>query len=383
MGRETAAGSFERFGGLRRLLVPPLSIVFAILAVVAVRAVLRDVGPAQVRAALAAIRPGRSRLRCSDRGQLRGAFELRRARGARRRARPDIGRRAAIAGATSHAVSNLLGFGAVTAGAMRYRLYTAAGLDAADVLRIYANSSVTFWFGFVAVLAAALILDPGDVTALRPLGIRAEIFLGVALAAALAVGIVWLGRDGRVLRFARCSLPLPRARRRGRADPRRLDRPRRLRRRPLRAAAAGGRCRPFPISSCSTPAPILLGLLSHAPGGFGVFEAAIIAALGQTMSAGVVAGADRLSARLLRRALRHRRGRPRGLGGLSQQAPHLRRARSRRRGFLRPLVPTAAALIAFLSGVLLLFSVALGPRFRAAGSDPRARRRSSWSKART
>ncbi len=344
------------------MLVPLLTVVFAVLAVTAVHLVLRDVGPAQIRAALAAIRPGQvawAFLLTAVSFAALSSFDVLAVRAV---APGQIsGVRAAIAGATSQAVSNLLGFGAVTAGVMRYRLYTAAGLDAADVLRIYANSSVTFWFGFIAVVAAALMIDPGDVTALAPLGIRAEIILGGALAAALAIVVVWLGATGRVLRLAGFSLPLP---------PRTVAIGQILAGSIDLAASAGvlyvllpPEVTPaFPYFIVLFAGAVLLGLLSHAPGGFGVFEAAIIAALGQTMSAGVVAGL--IAYRLIYYAV------PFAIAaaGLAiwegfRNKHHLSAATAQTARFLRPLIPTTAALIAFLSGTLLLFSVALGPEF--------------------
>jgi phosphatidylglycerol lysyltransferase len=358
--RKAAEPQIGRYAGLRRLLVPFLSIGFAILAVIAVRAVLRDVGPAQVRAALDAIRSEQivfALLLTAVSFSAIASFDVLAVRSV---APGEISAgRAAVAGAASHAVSNLLGFGAVTSGVMRYRIYSVLGLDAADILRIYANSSVTFWFGFVALLAAALILDPRGITALRPLGIRIEIFLGLGLAAALAYGVVWLGRAPRVLRIFRWSLPLPRREIAvGQIIAGSID----------LAASAGvlyvvlpPEAMPaFPYFIVLYCGAILLGLASHAPGGFGVFEAAIIAALGQTMSAGVIAGliiyrlvyyvvpfVIAASGLAVWEGLRNKRR-------ISAAAEQTART-------LGPLVPLAAALIAFLSGTVLLFSAALAP----------------------
>jgi len=359
--RQAAEPPVGRFAGFRRLLVPLFSVLFAILAVIAVRAVLEDVGPAQVRAALEAIHRDQialAALLTAVSFSALSSFDVLAVRAVAPGQIP--GWRAAITGAASHAVSNLLGFGAVTAGAMRYRIYSTVGLDAADILRIYANSSVTFWFGFIAVLSAALMLEPGGVTALRPIGVRAEFLLGAALAAALAIGVVWLGRAPRVLKVARWSLPLPRREiALGQIVAGSID----------LAASAGvlfvllpAEVTPaFPYFVVLYSGAILLGLLSHAPGGFGVFEATIIAALGATMSAEVIAAL--IVYRLIYyvipfviastglavwEGLRNKRR----ISAAAEQTTKL----------LRPLVPVASALIAFLSGVVLLFSVALTPQ---------------------
>ncbi len=361
MSRREAAESFGgRLGGLRRLLVPLLTVAFAILAVIAVRAVLRDVGPAQVRDALGAIRSSQIALALLLTAVSFAAIANFDVLSVRAVAPGEVaGRVAAVAGAASHAISNLLGFGAVTAGVMRFRIYSSLGLDAADILRIYANSSVTFWFGFVALLAAALMLDPRGIIPLRPLGIRVEILLGLGLAAALAYCVVWLGRAPRVLRIFRWSLPLPRREIAvGQIVVGSID----------LAASAGvlyvllpPEVMPaFPYFIVLYCGAILLGLLSHAPGGFGVFEAAIIAALGQTMSAGVIAGliiyrlvyyvvpfVVAATGLAVWESLRNKRR----ISAAAGQTARL----------LRPLVPLAAALIAFLSGTVLLFSAALAP----------------------
>ena len=359
-GREAADSTAGRFGRLRPLLVPFFSIVFAILAVIAVRAVLADVGPAQVRAALGAIRSGQivfALLLTAVSFAAIASFDVLAVRAVAPGAISNG--LAAVAGATSHAVSNLLGFGAVTAGVMRYRIYSTVGLDAADVLRIYANSSVTFWFGFIALLAAALIIAPGDIIALLPLGIRAETALGLGLAAALAFGVVWLGRAPPVLRIARWSLPLPRREiALGQIVAGSID----------LAASAGvlfvllpPEVTPaFPYFVVLYCGAILLGLASHAPGGFGVFEAAIIAALGHSMSAGVIAGL------IIYRLVYYVVPFVVAATGLAvwESLRNKRRisvAAGQTARLLRPLVPMAAALIAFLSGVVLLFSVALAP----------------------
>ncbi len=358
--REAVGSSIGRFGRLRPLLVPFFSVLFAILAVIAVRAVLQDVGPAEVRSALDAVRPERIWLALLLTAVSFAALSSFDVLAVQSVAPGQISSgKAAIAGAASHAVSNLLGFGAVTAGVMRYRIYSVVGLDAADILRIYANSSVTFWFGFVAILAAALIFDPSGVTALHALGIRVDALLGWIVAAALAAVVVWLGRTPRTLRVGRWSLPLPRREIAvGQIVAGSID----------LAASAGvlyvllppDVVPAFPYFIVLYSGAILLGLASHAPGGFGVFEAAIIAALGQTMSAGVIAGL------ILYRLVYYVGPFVISATGLAiweglRNKRRISVAAGQTARLLRPLVPMAAALIAFLAGVLLLFSVALPP----------------------
>ncbi len=338
--------------------MPLVSVAFAILAVVAVRAVVRDVGPDQLRAALEAIRPPQIALALLLTGVSYAALASYDVLAVRAVAPGQISiRLAALAGAVSQAVSSLLGFGTMTAGIMRYRIYSSGGLDAADVLRIYANAAVTFWFGFVTVLAVALIVAPGDVIPLRPLGLHAELFVGIALAAALCCSIIWLGRGPRVFKIARWSLPLPR---------REIALGQMLAGAIDLSASSGALfvllppeiTPPFPYFVVLFSGAILLGLISHAPAGFGVFEATIIAALGHSMSAGVIASL------IIYRLVYYVVPFIVAVVGLAVWESLRNKRRISAAAVLtaklfRPLVPMAASLLVFLSGVLLLFSAAL------------------------
>ena len=55
-------------------------------------------------------------------------------------------------------------FGAVLGGTpVRYRLYTAFGLSAGDVLKLIALSTATFWIGFLALAGAMFLWDPLEI----------------------------------------------------------------------------------------------------------------------------------------------------------------------------------------------------------------------------
>lgn len=353
---------FDQFRKFRFLILPLLSLLFAGLAVLAAHLALTDVGPAEIRSALAAIRTGQIAVALLCVVLSFGALASFDVLAVQTAAPGQVSvARAAFAGILSHAIANLLGFGALTGGALRYRIYSAAGLDAADVMRIVANSSVTFWYGFVALLAIALMIDPGDVTTLRFLGVQLEIVLGAVLTAAIVTSVVWLGHGPRTLRIAGWTLPLPgRAVAIGQIVAGSID----------LAASAGVLYALLPAEA--TPAfpyfivlfsgAVLLGLISHAPGGFGVFEAVIIAGLEQTMNAEVIAGliVYRLVYYVLPFAI--------AAGGLAiweslRNKRRISAAAAQITPLVRPVIPVTAALIAFLSGVLLLFSAALPPTF--------------------
>lgn len=184
--------------------------------------------------------------------------------------------RAALAGAAANAVSNTLGFPAVTASAVRYRLYRAVGLGWADITRIISLTAGAIALGFATMLAAALVLSPvfdSTATAMH------KCIAGVALTAVLALLLLWLARRRRRIAAFGFQLVLPRARlvalQMGIGG---IE----------MAAAVGalyillpaGIAPSFAIFSVAVIVAVVLGIVSHAPGGIGVFEATILALLG-------------------------------------------------------------------------------------------------------
>ena len=111
-------------------------------------------------------------------------------------------KRAALAGAVSHAFSNTLGFPAVTGSVIRYRLYAAAGLGTGDIARIVALAAFGVAMGFTVVSTLALLWQP----ALAPGWGRP---LGVLVCAALLGFVLWLRGGRRSVRIARWTLAFP------------------------------------------------------------------------------------------------------------------------------------------------------------------------------
>lgn len=95
-------------------------------------------------------------------------------------------KRTAFVGFVSYAISNALGFPLLLGASVRYRLYNAWGLSSAEIALIVGFLSVSFWLGVLGVAGAALVLEPGaapalfglDAGTLRPLGV--VLLLGVA-----------------------------------------------------------------------------------------------------------------------------------------------------------------------------------------------------------
>lgn len=260
-------------------------------------------------------------------------------------------RLAALAGAIGYSFSNAIGFHVFVGGPIRYRIYQTAGLDAADVARIVSLSVLSFAGGMLCVLGAALLLEPAG--AATPTG-GAGRLAGAALLLLVGGVIAWLALGHRELRLLGWQLPLPGVASAllqvgaGMVDI---------------AAAAGALYVLLPAGVAPGyvgflpvfVAAVIAGTLSHAPGGIGVLEGAVLLGLG----AG--ARSDVLAALLAFRAIYYLL--PLAIGASGLLAFEAWHARSRLRpvplhtaALGRVLVPPLAAALVLLGGLVLLFS---------------------------
>ncbi|MCW5889750.1 MAG: bifunctional lysylphosphatidylglycerol flippase/synthetase MprF [bacterium] len=198
--------------------------------------------------------------------------------------RPLPYRRTAFASFVAYVVSHNIGPAFLGASAIRLRLYGAFGLSAADIGAVVVFTSLTFWMGFLPIAGVALLLEglPGSVVPLV-----ASRVLGTVL---LLAFVLYLGACAVVrapLRWRTYELRLP----------------------SLRMAAAQV------VLSCADwiaaaavlwvllPAGVapsfmallgafvlaqLAGLLSHVPGGLGVFESSLLFLLGDAAASPAV-----------------------------------------------------------------------------------------------
>lgn len=247
----------------------------------------------------------------------------------------------------AYALSNTVGLGVFTGGAVRLRLYGAAGLEAGQISRAIAFNALGFTIGIAVVGAAALVWGAESVASL----LRAPPeLLRAAGVAALLVTAAALGacRRGGEWSLAGWTFRLPSASLAGQQLLiSALD----------VVAAAAVLWVLLPAGAVGFPAfvgfyslAIAVGVVSHVPGGLGVFEAVLLLALGQQVPA------DRLvGALVLYRVIYHLL--PLALALL------LLVGSSWRRGVSTPLVRAASALaplllsaFTFVSGVVLLVS---------------------------
>lgn len=272
---------------------------------------------------------------------------------------------AGMAGACGYAVSNCVGFSYITGTAIRYRIYASLGLDLARVAGVIATSWVAFWTGLVLILGLLLTFHPDGVSKVVPISETAETVIGLCLLAALVTVFIWLARGGRKLAFAGIGFNLPSGKLAGL----------------LTLAAIGDLCGAsmtlyvlmpddlgvgYPYFFTVYIAAIAVGIVSHAPGGIGVFEATLIAGLGASGRSDVIAAL--LLYRVVYTFL------PFSIASLSIAVASALTQRHRIGGaatwvyrVIRPIVPMVAAGVAAVAGVVLLVSGALPSDSRSLG----------------
>lgn len=185
---------------------------------------------------------------------------------------------AAMVSFTSYTIGHNIGATAFSAGAIRWRIYSAYGLGLVDVAKICFITGLTFWLGNLAVLGLAMIYDPVAVSAVDQLAPAINRIIGVALLCGLAGWVTWVWIAPRTIGVKKLNVRLP-----------------------------GGRSTLLQIgigitdlTFCSLAmymlvpaephihfftlagifiAATLLGFASHAPGSIGVFDAAVLVGL--------------------------------------------------------------------------------------------------------
>lgn len=196
---------------------------------------------------------------------------------------------AAIAGFTSYSVGHNLGASVLTGGAVRYRIYSLWGLDAIDVAKICFVAGLTFWLGNATVLGLGIGFVPEAASAIDQLPIWANRVVAILALATVVIYVTWVWRKPREIGQSNWKVVLPGG--------------------PLTllqiaigivdlaccAAAMYVLMPAEPHISFLTLAVIfvsatLLGFASYAPGGLGVFDAAMMVALWQFDKEDLLAG---------------------------------------------------------------------------------------------
>jgi uncharacterized membrane protein YbhN (UPF0104 family) len=115
----------------------------------------------------------------------------------------------ALASFTSYAISFTLGFPLITAGTVRYWIYSQAGLTASKVASLTVIAGVTFWLGMALVIGVALATEGHTISTLNHLDPSINRLIGFGVIAALGVYLVWVSRGHRKTRIQGLKLELP------------------------------------------------------------------------------------------------------------------------------------------------------------------------------
>lgn len=188
-------------------------------------------------------------------------------------------RTAALASLTSYAISHNFGFALLTGGSARYRLYSAAGLEAGDVVRVIGAAGLAFWAGVIVTAAIAVLVHPAPMAlgALTP-SLPTQRFIGALVLVSAGAAIVALRGGQRSFTLFGWSLPRPTpAQAVAQVGIAAVD---------LAAASAAlfvlvpsASLPEFPLFFLAYALAIIAALISHIPGGIGVFEAVILASM--------------------------------------------------------------------------------------------------------
>src|SRR6201999_1890767 len=115
----------------------------------------------------------------------------------------------AMAGFTSYSIGHNVGASVFTGGAVRYRIYSAWGLNAIDVAKICFLAGLTFWLGNAAVLGLGIAYHPEAASAIDQLPPWLNRLAAFAIILALVAYVVWVWTQPRVVGRGPWSVVLP------------------------------------------------------------------------------------------------------------------------------------------------------------------------------
>lgn len=255
----------------------------------------------------------------------------------------------------AYVFSNNVGLSVLGGGAVRYRLYTAWGLSALETGKVVIFCAFTFWFGVMALCGVVFVLDPLPLPKILHLPFATVRPLGVAMLIVLVLGVVWFLRRREPLRFRDLELPVP--------SPGMLGAQVLTSMADLLCSAGVfyALVRPHLHSSYAQflgdyLLALLAALISHVPGGLGVFETVILLTLGEEVPGHVLMGAL-----LVYRAIYYLAPLATAtslLGWLEWRRSEggVRRAVDTVGSAMRSLTPHLLAVGVFCTGLLMLFS---------------------------
>jgi len=195
----------------------------------------------------------------------------------------------ALAAFTSYSIGHNVGASVFTGGAVRYRIYSAWGLNAIDVAKICFLAGLTFWLGNAAVLGLGIAYHPEAAAAIDQLPPWLNRVAAVLIIVGLLAYVAWVWTRSRGVGRGPWTVALP-------GGPLTL----------LQIAIGI-----VDLSFCALAMYVLvpdepnlgfvvvavifvsatlLGFASHSPGGLGVFDAAMLVGLWQMDREDLLAG---------------------------------------------------------------------------------------------
>jgi glycosyltransferase 2 family protein len=195
----------------------------------------------------------------------------------------------ALAAFTSYSIGHNVGASVFTGGAVRYRIYSAWGLNAIDVAKICFLAGLTFWLGNAAVLGLGIAYHPEAAAAIDQLPPWLNRLAACAIILGLVAYVAWVWMKPRGVGRGPWTVTLP-------GGPLTL----------LQIAIGIvdlGFCSlamyllvpaepdlGFIVVAVVFVSATLLGFASHSPGGLGVFDAAMLVGLWQMNREDLLAG---------------------------------------------------------------------------------------------
>jgi uncharacterized membrane protein YbhN (UPF0104 family) len=195
----------------------------------------------------------------------------------------------ALGAFTSYSIGHNVGASVFTGGAVRYRIYSAWGLNAIDVAKICFIAGLTFWLGNAAVLGLGIAYHPEAASSIDQLPVWLNRIVAFATIAALVGYVAWVWVKPRHVGRGPWTVVLPGG--------------------PLTllqivigivdlgfCALAMYELVPddpnlgFVVVAVIFVSATLLGFASHSPGGLGVFDAAMLVGLWQMDREDLLAG---------------------------------------------------------------------------------------------
>lgn len=268
-----------------------------------------------------------------------------------------------MASMIAYAASQNLGFAVLTGGSIRYRFWSSWGLSTTEIAQAVMFSAVTFWVGILAI-ASATLFAPIPVGLAQYVGPAAARTSGVVLGALLAAYLIWnVSRGGRTITLRGWQIAVPGSRFAfaqlviGVVDW------------TLASAVAFSLLPAAPGLDFSGFLSLfllaqVLALVSHVPGGLGVFETLMVVLLRPYIPA-----AEAFGALMAYRVIYYLA--PFAVGGLAFAGYEIRRGQRRAAQVLRlraaaarwvpAVLPHVLSILVFTAGAILLVSGATPP----------------------